>query len=473
MPAIITDPIKKLFAQQLFDENAATSLGDSNNYYYIAVGRSQEWQPEASTDNTPTPINTEREQRLFRYDMQSIKAVDDYSFVVPLHDWTANTVYSAYNDNVAGQPAQSYYVRTADNNVYLCVRNGKNSFGTVQVSTVKPDHTDTSLPVETDGYVWKFLYTISTANSNKFLTTAFMPVELVDSAAPTDPEYPQYLVQNAAVAGQIVGYRVTTNGGVYSSAPSVTIVGNGTGAKARAILNSVGGVQAIEVGDSVGASILNSMGSGYDYANVVIGSGSLAGGGTSAKAVPIFASRNGLGADPRDDLRSTAIMFNIKPEGTVNDKWVVDQGYRQLGVLKNPLQYDSTGQFVDTQGLGLKRMRLTTPVGDGNPANGYAITFASDTEITGSTSTAKAWLDYYDDSSTIWYHQDEYTGFTPFQNGEVITVEGYSASTLTLDSATIAPDFDTFSGELLFINNFTEVTRDRAQTEDIKVVIKL
>lgn len=473
MTAIITDAIKKQFAQQLFDQNAGTSLGDSNNHYYIAVGRSQQWQPDDNTDVPPTPVNTEREQRLFRYDMQSIKAVESFSFVVPLFDWSANTVYSAFNDNVSGQPSQSYYVRTADNHVYVCIRNGKNSLGAAQISTVKPDHTDATLPIETDGYVWKYLYTISTSDANKFLTSAFMPVKFVDSADPFNPYYTQYVVQNAAVPGQIVGYRVTQKGGVYTSAPTLTVVGNGTGAKARAILNSTGGIEAVEVGDSANAPVLTNMGSGYSYASVTVSGSSLTSGGTAAKISPIFAQKNGLGSNATTDLRSTAIMFNIKPEGTVSDKWVVDQGYRQIGILRNPLQYDSDAQFVGTQGLALKQMRLSATAGDGLPTNGYAISFATDVKITGSTSAARAWLDYYDDSDTLWYHQDETTGFKAFQDNENITVEGYSASTLTLDSASIAPDIDTFSGDLLFINNFTEVSRDRAQTEDIKVVIKL
>ncbi len=473
MTAIITDAIKKQFAQQLFDQSAGTNIGDSDNYYYIAVGRSQQWQPEDNTDVPPTPLNTERDQRLFRYNMQSIKAVESFSFVVPLFDWSANTVYSAFNDNVSGQPSQSYYVRTDDNNVYVCVRTGKNSLGAPQISTVKPDHTDTTLPIEIDGYVWKYLYTISTSDANKFLTSAFMPVKFVDSADAFSPDFNQFAVQNAAVPGQIVGYRVTTKGGTYTSAPTLTVVGNGSGAKARAILNSTGGIEAVEVGDSANAPLLSNMGSGYSRASVSVSSSSLSAGGTVAKVVPIFAQKNGLGSDPTIDLRSTAIMFNIKPEGTVSDKWVVDQGYRQIGVLRNPLQYDSDAKFTDTQGLVLKKMRLATSAGDGLPTNGYGISFATDVTITGVTSNAQAWLDFYDDSDTIWYHQDDTTGFKSFQNSEVITVQGYSASTLTLDSASIAPEIDPFSGDLLFINNFAEVSRDRAQTEDIKVVIKL
>lgn len=468
MTATITDRIKKQLAQTVFDELTTAGPGDSDNYYYVAIGRSQQWDPEENNDEAPDPTNTERDRRLFRYNMQSVKAVENQSFVVPLYDWTANTQYAAYNDNVAGQPVVSYYVRTSANNVYLCVRQGKSGTGVGQVSTVQPDHTDTSLPIESDGYVWKFLYTISTAANNAFLTTNWMPVKFVDSAASTDPDFPQYSVQNAAVAGQIIGYRVTTSGGPYSSAPAITVSGNGSNATARAILNAAGGVQAIEVGDSANAPLISNMGSGYTNASVSISSATLGGGGTAAKAVPIFGPKNGLGADPRDDLRSTALMLNIKPEGTVENKWLTGNDYRQVGLLKNILQYDSTGTFTGTQGLALKRMTLTTLPGND------AISYAADVEITGSTSSAKAWLDYYDDSNTLWYHQDEYTGFDSFQDGENITVEGYTGSVLTLDSALQNPDVDIFSGELLYIDNrATPITRDADQTEDIKVIVKL
>lgn len=468
MVAIITDKIKKQLAQSLLDENEGVLIGDSDNYYYVGVGHSQQWDPEGNTDVASTPIASDREEKLFRYNLQSIKAVEAFSFVVPLYDWSANTVYAAYNDNIAGQPATSFYIRSSDNNVYVCIRTGKNAQGTVQVSTVQPDHTDLTLPIETDGYVWKYLYTISTADGNKFLTSSFMPVKFVDSAALLDPDFQQYTVQNNAVAGQIVGYRVTDGGGVYSSPPTITVNGNGSGAQARAILNTTGAISAVEVGDSTNAPLTPNMGTNYTYASVNVGTATLSSGGTSATIVPIFGPKNGLGGNATDDLRTTSIMFNIKPEGTVDDTWIVGNDYRQIGVLKNPTVYGDSAQFTDTQGIALNRMVLTTLPG----AN--QINYETDVEITGVTSNAKAWLNYYDDSNTLWYHQDEYTGFTSFQNGENLNVEGYTASTLTIDSALLPPDIDIFSGDLLYIDNrATATTRDAGQTEDIKVVIKL
>jgi hypothetical protein len=151
MPAIITDKLKRNFSQLLFDENQGDTLGDSNNYFYVAVGHSQSYQTDDNTDVTINPRNTERDRRLFRYNLQSVKAVEAFSFVVPLTDWTTNTVYPAFNDNIVGQPTPSYYIRTADNNVYVCIRQGKDSNGTAVVSQYQPDHTNTSLPIVPSG----------------------------------------------------------------------------------------------------------------------------------------------------------------------------------------------------------------------------------------------------------------------------------------------------------------------------------
>ena len=490
MVAIITDKIKQFFAESLYDELVGTKLGDSDNYFHLAVGRSQQWQPSTNEDNAPDPANTEREERLFRYNMQSVKAIESFSYVVPLKDWTANTEYSAFNDNVAGQPSTSYYVRTADNNVYLCIRTGKNALGATQVSTVKPDHTSLALPILADGYIWKYMYTISTADANKFLSTEFMPLRYVDSAASTDPYFGQYTVQNAAIPGQIVGYRVVEKGGIYTSAPAITIVGDGKNARARAILNSTGGIEAVEVDDSDGAGSPAAngttpagypFGTGYNQANVVVSSSSLSVGGTAAQVVPIFAPAGGLGANAIKDLRSTSIMFNVKPESTVDGTWLVDNDYRQVGLLKNIEDYNSPGtKFTGTSGIAMWRMQLTSSPGDGDPATGYAINFGNSNRIVGGDSDAVAWLDFYNDSNELWYHQDEYTGFTRFRNGEEVTIRNatgtglsYSASTLTIADAEIVPDVNRYSGDLMFINNFATVTRDRGQTEDIKLVIKL
>lgn len=446
MVAIITNNIKKILVQDLLDQ-----YEDSNNFFHIGIGRSEDWN---ETDTAPVPTNTEREQKRFRYSLQSIKAVTGASFVVPRYNWISGSTYTPFNDNVVGQPANSYYVITDENNVYVCIRQGKDTNGNAVVSSSKPTHTNTSLPVQSDGYIWKFLYTITVANANAFLSAAYMPVELIDSAAISDPFYNQYLIQNAAIPGQIVGYRVTNAGSGFTSDPTITVIGDGSGARARPIVTSAKTIGAIEVDDSAGGVPL---GTGYSYANITI----TGGGGGSATAVPIFGPAAGLGADPRDDLRANAIMFNVKATGTENDDWVIGNDFRQIGLLRNITYYDSDGVFTETQGRALKAMNLSSITG----------TFEPDQLVTGGTSGAVAYVDYFKSPSTIWYHQTETTGFEAFQDGEGVSTSSGSA---TADSASVAPEINPFSGDLLFIDNRpTPITRSNDQTEDIKIVVQL
>lgn len=469
MAAIISDKIKRQFLTQLFDEATGTKLGDSDNYFYMAVGRSQSWDAvvgnnsPGTTDVATSPTNSEREERQFRYGAQAVKAVEAFSFVVPIKDWTANSQYQQYNDNSVNHPSTSYYVRTSDNNVYICIRAGKDGAGTVQVSTVKPDHTDTSLPVESDGYIWKYLYTISTADTNAFVTSNYIPVKFVDSAAATDPYFGQYTIQNAAVPGQIIGYRVVNGGNGYSSSDTLTVIGDGSGATAR-LIQSAGVITAVEIGDSANVgttgypTITSAMGSGYSRANIRITTSA----GDSASIVPIFAHSNGLGADPREDLRATAMMYHIKPEGSVSDTWVTGNDYRQVALWKNPT--DSAGQkFTGTSGTAVGKLTVTEAIPSG-------FTFSDNMRITGD-SNANAWIDFISDSN-IWYHQDEYTGFTAFRAAEPVSI-GPGSYSRTINLHNVAPDVDRYSGDILFVSNDAAVSRSTDGTDDIKLVIQL
>ena len=447
MVAIITDRVKNQLVNSLL-----TEFEDSSNRYYIALGASEAWD---STDTPPTPTNTEREIRQFRYKMQSIKAVLDTSLVVTRYNWSSGTTYQQYNDNSVGQAAR-YYVITDENNVYVCVRQGKDSNGNAVTSTVQPTSTSaTTLTVLDDGYVWKYLYTISAGDATRFLTANFMPIQLIDSAQPSDAYYAQYLVQQAANPKQIIGYRVTDAGSGFTSAPTITVVGNGSGAHARAVITSSNTIGAVEVDESAGGF---PFGTGYDYANVTISGG----GGTGASIVPVFSAPSGLGADPTRDLRARAVNFNVLADGNEEGVFVTGNDFRQLALLKNPLQYDSTAAFTGNTALALKQMKLSA-----------SDNFQADQTITGASSSAKAVIDFYDDSNTIWYHQNETTGFKPFTNGEIVTTATATANR-TADSASVNPGFDAYSGEMLYIDNRNlSVTRSTDQTEDVKIIIQL
>ena len=99
--------------------------------------------------------------------------------------------------------------------------------------------------------------------------------------------------------------------------------------------------------------------------------------------------------------------------------------------------------------------------------------FTRDQTIVGQTSGAKAVIDTLD-ANSIFYHQNETTGFGSFQNGEVINEQNADGEA-TIDSANVASarDVDPATGQILYIDNRAAVTRSEDATEDIKIIIQL
>lgn len=449
--AVITNPLKKQVIQSLL-----TDFADSSNNYYIGIGRSEDWN---DSDTARTAINAQWEERGFRNGLQSVKKVIDSTFVVPRYNWSSGAVYSAYDDKQVGYPVQTYYVMNDENQVYICLQQSKDASGNAVVSTIQPSGNTTGAPFSTaDGYIWKFLYSISAGDASKYVAANFLPIKLQgttdSSSSASDIE--QKSVQDAAVVGQIVGYAVDSGGLGYTSNPTLTVVGNGTNAKASASISG-SSVVTVEVLDSSGTLMF---GSGYNNATVTV-----SGGGTPTKPAvirPIFATPGGMGADPRNDLRSNGVMFTVKPDGTENDDFIVGNDFRQVGLIKNIKDSAGSTNFTASTGIALKKLNFSAVTTD----------FTADNTILGSTSGAKALVDKVD-SSNVFYHQTDATGFVSFDSGESVTeTDGSGAGTLSNTPLT-NPEVVTTTGDVLYIDNRAAVTRASDQTEDIKIVIQI
>lgn len=446
--AIITDDFKRRFIQRILDDVASTT-----EHYYIGIGRSQQWD---SSDSPTTAINSLREERNLRLSLQSLKKAENVSYVIPRNNWISGTIYSAYDNNQAGYPANSYYVVTDVNAVFICLQQGKDATGSTVASIIKPTGNSSSPFKTSDGYIWKFLYTISATNANSYLSANYMPVRLVDSAGPSDPalDQEQYGIQNAAIAGQISSVSMLTGGTGYTSAPTVSIIGDGDSAQAFATISG-GAVVKVEMKDSASGSIFRP-GQGYNYAEAVFSGG----GGTGASARINISPVNGFGANPIIDLKSTAFMFNTKPVGAENDDFIIGQDFRQVAVIRNPL--DSADVKIESgTASALTYMTLSA----------VTTAFTIDKTILGGTSGAKAYIDKID-TNTLYYHQDTVSGFKAFLDGENITETNGSGSG-TISIASNLGDINRFTGEIFYIDNRAAIERSSSQTEDLKVIIQL
>ena len=460
MAAIVTNRLKKQLLDTLFDE-----VNGNTERYYIGVGRSEQWD---SSDTVVDPTNSLRTERNLRLAMQSVKKVADVSYVVTRYNWSSGTTYNSWDDDLSGVPSNAYYVLTEDNQVYLCLQTGKTAAGVAVASTVKPTGSKTRPFKTSDGYVWKFMYGVSGANSSKFASANFTPVQFITDSS-GDPalnsiDAQQATVQEAASKGQIINVQVTDGGTGYTSAPTIAFRGNGTGAAATAFVSG-GSVVKIEMDSSADSGM--TMGHGYDFADIVL----TGGGGSGCTTRPILGPDSGLGYNAINDLKSSSLMFNIKPEGAEGDDWIVnDQDYRQVTLIKNPKQ-NNTGDsdLTATTGRVLRYLQVTS--------NADAATFTRDVTITGSNSGAKALIDDID-SDRIYAHQSEATGFASFNEGEPVTGGGSTATLLASGSdadsdAFYDDDVNRFSGDILYVENRAAVARTADQTEDIKVIITL
>lgn len=455
MTAIITDTLTAKIAQDFLEEINSNA---PDNQYYIGLGKSDIYN---ELDVVEDPIKTKEEERYARSNLQSIKKVEAASFVVRRYNWTSGSVYSAYSDASIGIPQNSYYVLTEENEVYICLQQGRNANGLPNPSTVAPSFSDVGAQSNkafktADGYVWKFLFALSATQTTRFLSASFHPVTRVEWNAPGDSaflsafELQQLDVQRSATPGQVLSGQVVSGGSGYSSQPTVTVFGNGTGAEAVATIANGSIVKVEMLNESAG------MGEGYDIATMEV----TGGGGTGAIIRPILSPKYGIGVDPKQDLKASSVMMNIKPDGSVDGTFVVDNDFRQITLFRNITYTDSDGIFAETSSNALKQLQLTQNVEED---------FTIDNFIRGQTSGAGAFIDKLD-SDLIYYHQNENTGFKQFIDGEEIQESDGSGFGNIID-ADLKPVIDPFSGELLYIENRARILRNEAQQEDIKIII--
>jgi hypothetical protein len=199
--AIVSNQFR-IFAAQKFIEGLFETQLSANNLF-LWIGKSTEWLSESNPDQ---PNDTMESRRATFTDMLALKKVSpsDMSLVIPRVDWTSGTVYSQYADDGATYEEIQYdqyepntgvspfYVFTDENRVYKCLSNNSGA-----TSSNKPTGTSTGTITTADGYVWKFMFTLSDNDIQKFLSPDWIPIHRVVYNDGSD----QWTVQQTAVEG--------------------------------------------------------------------------------------------------------------------------------------------------------------------------------------------------------------------------------------------------------------------------------
>ena len=486
MPAIITNKFR-IHNQEQFVESFSEA---SPNVYYMGIGRPQAWTTSTrgdsrtqyeGTDASPlTPVDSVSQEFHTFDDLLAAKRVtsSDVSVVIPRRNWATGTVYDYYRHDyghyVTGSTSSvvtadsgatalydaTFYVLNSNNNVYKCLDNNSGAN-----STVEPTGTSTSVLSTADGYKWKYMYSLSAAQQTNFLSTDFMAVATNATVA----------AANTAGAIDIVKIKTAGSGGTDGTHTGIAIKGDGSSGTVSVTVSS-GVVTAVTV---------TAGGTGYTYGYIrnadIVSAGAT--GLSGSELDVIIGPKGGHGENAIKELGGYYVMLNTNFEAgeTSNSgDFTTANDFRRVALMRD-IESGSSAATATTL-RGTKAILVTSPSGS----------FTVDEEINQATTGAVGKVVEWDSSNNILYYiqtrfndegVDSDGNLTAFSGTNTITGQSSSvtatpsSSTTTVDNISFTSGYnsgeiDEDTGDVLYIENRSPITRASDQTENVKLIIE-
>jgi len=545
MAAIVTD--------QFRINNAGNFLGDvtdPNNSYYIFVGLSNPGigntrfgrstsVPDWNGD-TPNPTDNFNYLNHVKDTMIYGKKIttDNIRRVIKKKIWEKGTTYEMYRHDYSSSNKTpitdrsrlyeaDYYVMNKDYNVYICIDNGSTGINSTGNSS-QNEPTLTGLePFKpsgdtNDGYVWKYLFSVSPSDVIKFDATEFIPIpnswsSNTDSQVVAIRENGDSDVNN----NQIKKVFIQKSGKGYSggTGQEFKLVGDGTGGKVIVDVNQQTEISDVKV--SVG-------GKGYTYAMVDLDTiDQNVSESNKAELIPIIPPSKGHGFDPYKELGADRVLVYARFDTSTKD-FPPDTKFSQIGIVKNPLSIGSTQIYNKNQYSSTGALYLNSFPEDAVTSINVGDIIVQDTKNNSGVviGQAKAYvtsfdlvsdnpkigvLKYYQDRSLYFNQltgdQTDYSGITStsgldgrinsFQLSATADIVKQGAPSYTLGINTsfsgittnptgskvvelgieftkgIAPsEINNQSGDIIYLDNRPLITRDERQKEDVKVILE-
>ena len=524
MPAIVTDQFRILNAS-----NFVAGVSSSTNSYFVSLGlpnpqpasvgfgRANNWNTA-----TPNPVDSFSEVDHIGDTTQFGKRVTDTNVrrLVRRINWTKGVKYDMYrqdystsntapNSNATRLYDANYYVINSNFNVYVCIENGSSGINTTgNASEDEPAFTDlepSKAGNSGDGYVWKYLFTVSPSDIIKFDSTEYITVPngwatSTDSQIRNIRENGDSSVNN----NQIKHVYIENAGGKYADGlgQEVKILGDGVDGKAR-----------VDIVSGVIKDVTVSSG-GKDYSYALIDLGALQDtqhpSNQRAKLVPIIPPSLGHGYDIYTELGTDKVLIYARFDDSTKD-FPTDTKFAQVGIVKNPTQIGTANTFTGTTFSSLSAFKFKNVTG--TPTIGEEIT-QDVTDSNGDVQKASAYVASYDKETQVMkYFRDRSLNYTTTNDqtdyagistsGQIYSFESTAnaikgvSSTFsgTIDSefsgistnpsgtklinlettfnkGLSQPEINKGSGEIVYLDNRPSIARNTRQKEDVKIILE-
>jgi len=424
------------------------NLTEPINVFYCFLAKPTPWDNEV---NPPVPTTDLKSLKQVYRNMFIVKKIktNDISPVIQRVDWTSGVMYNYFQDDgdmfakdQNGYITYMFYVKNKYDQVFKCLWNNNDQPSTVEPYFEPGTYTANKMFQSSDGYKWKFMYTIDTGLKLKFMDKEWMPVAVGTNT-------PNPLITSAGV-GSLDVINVNDGGSGYdpgNSVVQVIITGDGTGATATANVQS-GVIRDI---------IVTNPGSNYSYANAFIKSGF----GNNAVLTLSTSPVGGHGFDPISELGCNHVMMTCEFEGDEGGLLPTDIDFHQLGIIINP----TTKQYNPIYANGVAYSTTTDIV----VAPGSDTGFQMDEIVyqgTADNPTFTATVLYFNFATNLLKLIN--TKGVPVTNSPIFGQS--TASTRTVLSYSL-PNFAIYSGYLAYIENRTGVQRSGDGIEQLKFVL--
>jgi len=484
MAAIITNKFRINNAEQ-FTESFSETASET---YYLFIGRAHSWASDVDvqgntiaegTDASPPTPNDDVTSEFYNWDdMLGAKLIasTDVSRVIPRRNWTTGTTYDMYEHNIGSANATAsgatnlydaaFVIMNSSNAVYKVIENDG-----ATASTVEPTSTSNSIFSTSDGYRWKYMYSLTSAETLNFMSTDFIhaSTDSTVSAAAVDGALDTALV----VAG---GSSYSTNSGATISA--IPIRGDGASGVASVVIAS-GAVASVSI---------TTAGTGYTFAYIrstdIVAATNAGGSGSGANINVIIPPKGGHGSNALIELGAFYVMMNkslVGIEGTSDIG--VGNDFRRIGLVRNPTNFGTT-----TVASASTRRQIYAAV-----FSSVSGTFAADEEINQASTGAVGKVVEYDATNKLLYWvqtrfpdvgTDTNGNATAFSGANAITGQTSSAAATPLTSSSTDvngvsitsgysnPELAADSGDIIYVEERSPITRASDQTENIKLIIE-
>jgi hypothetical protein len=286
-------------------------------------------------------------------------------------------------------------------------------------------------------------YSFTIINVDDTVGTPTTPAVVVGVIDQSDYESDQSIIEQTSAPGAIYSVGIADGGNGYSQNTTLTIVGDGTGATAECeILN--GEIKRTQV---------TNFGSGYSYANIVINDPGLVP-GQGAELYAILPPKGGHGTNAPLELYGDTVVLNSSLRNEIIST-SIEQDFRQFSIVKNPRDAISFANFTQESALILFKTKFTNVTG----------LLKDEILIQGNNRFVVADII----GTTVYLLKINATG--TLQTGQILA-ESDPSRNYNCEAILTTPNFNKYSGSLLYISNEAPFTFTPEQGIIIKTLIQ-